>query len=649
MTPASDPAQIDLAREAEFTLGHVRFRPSTLEAFVVERREVFEPRIMQVLVALTRRKGDVVTRDELIRDCWGGRVVGEDSINRCIARLRRFSEAEGGFTLETIPRVGYRLLETAAEDVPPAAEPPATAPLLKRLATVRPNRHATAIAGTVLLLLIAGTLVYWLMPSSAPALERIAVLPFDSLSKGEKARFFGDAVAEQIVAVLNDNQVQAVSRDRTAALRGPGRDEAIKALGADFILDGTVQQGSKGLHVTVHLDHASTHATLWTASFDQAEDDTLVLQAQVAAVAVDQVKAALRARRAGNIGDAALSAYLKAQENARLGGQVATMMRRNLLRTVVEQAPDFSPGYSGLAVSTAQLVQYAAPDEAGALRAEARKAADRALALDPANGETYFALSMLIPAQNVAEREALFQKGLKVDPDEPTLNSSLAALLSDEGRFEQALTHLRRAVMLDPLSPRKTAALAQGLANTGQIGEATATINRASKLWPKIFDVWTTRFYIQMQYGKAVEARAILEASQNAPKELPPLLIAALRAYLDAITAKTPAAREAARRAVLAVVQTDGDFSSATVEILASLGALNDAFAMADRMPVQTAGPSLNTEVLFRPTTAPLRADPRFRHLLERHGILAYWAHRRDKPDFCARENAPVCRDFGGP
>ena len=100
-----------------------------------------------------------------------------------------------------------------------------------------------------------------------PELTRVVVLPFDTLGSGQELRVFGDAVAEQIVSVLNDNQVQTVSRAASAALRGPGRDGAAMKLGADFILDGTVQRGDAGLRVTVHIDHASTHATLWTASF----------------------------------------------------------------------------------------------------------------------------------------------------------------------------------------------------------------------------------------------------------------------------------------------------------------------------------------------------------------------------------------------
>ncbi|WP_297695100.1 hypothetical protein, partial [Phenylobacterium sp.] len=47
---------------------------------------VLEPRVMQVLVALARERGEIVSRDDLIASCWAGRIVGEDAINRCTFR-----------------------------------------------------------------------------------------------------------------------------------------------------------------------------------------------------------------------------------------------------------------------------------------------------------------------------------------------------------------------------------------------------------------------------------------------------------------------------------------------------------------------------------------------------------------------------------
>lgn len=68
---------------------------------------------MQVLVALARADGKVVSRDELTDFCWDGRIVGEDAINRVLSRLRHIAAGIGGnsFQVETIRGVGYRLVD----------------------------------------------------------------------------------------------------------------------------------------------------------------------------------------------------------------------------------------------------------------------------------------------------------------------------------------------------------------------------------------------------------------------------------------------------------------------------------------------------------------------------------------------------------
>src|SRR3954449_9491468 len=105
---------IDLAREVEFDLGGLRVTPSLRTIHGEEGEETIEPRVMQAMVALARQENRVVSRDQLVATCWDGRTVGDDAINRCISRLRRVGGEHRAFTIETIPRVGYRMVIPAA-------------------------------------------------------------------------------------------------------------------------------------------------------------------------------------------------------------------------------------------------------------------------------------------------------------------------------------------------------------------------------------------------------------------------------------------------------------------------------------------------------------------------------------------------------
>jgi DNA-binding winged helix-turn-helix (wHTH) protein/dienelactone hydrolase len=155
------PTSVDLAEEPDFTLGGLQVRPSLREVVDGDEREVLEPRVMQVLVALARRRGQVVSRDQLIEVCWAGRVVGEDAINRCIARVRRLAEAHRGFSIETIPRVGYRLTEEEPASPASTVEQRAlleTAPSAPANSTpiAAANRRLWWMVGLVVALVLAG-------------------------------------------------------------------------------------------------------------------------------------------------------------------------------------------------------------------------------------------------------------------------------------------------------------------------------------------------------------------------------------------------------------------------------------------------------------------------------------------------------------
>ncbi|HET7708809.1 MAG TPA: winged helix-turn-helix domain-containing protein [Sphingomicrobium sp.] len=105
------PWPIDLAHTRAFRLGDVEVQPATREAIRGDRRITLDPKIMEVLVVLAAADGAILSRDDLITACWGGRAVTDDAINRVISRLRAVARDLGGFKVETITKVGYRLVE----------------------------------------------------------------------------------------------------------------------------------------------------------------------------------------------------------------------------------------------------------------------------------------------------------------------------------------------------------------------------------------------------------------------------------------------------------------------------------------------------------------------------------------------------------
>lgn len=141
----------ELAKTPGFRLGGLEIRPATRELLATGESLLLEPRIMQVFVVLAQRRGEVVSRSELIESCWGGRAVGDDAINRCIQAIRRLAAKHGGFSIRTVARVGYRLEEAAAErdaEVAPAPAEAIAAPVLPApyVPPASERRHLTILS-----------------------------------------------------------------------------------------------------------------------------------------------------------------------------------------------------------------------------------------------------------------------------------------------------------------------------------------------------------------------------------------------------------------------------------------------------------------------------------------------------------------------
>lgn len=145
---ASRSGQNQLAKRADFHLGNVLVRPSVRTVEGPEGVHKGEPRVLQVLIALADAQGKVLSREDLLEQCWDGRIVGDDAINRAVAEVRRITAAAGGtFELETVPRVGYRLTGIDWPGADGAREPPEATKI---------SRRQVIVGGTVGLALLAG-------------------------------------------------------------------------------------------------------------------------------------------------------------------------------------------------------------------------------------------------------------------------------------------------------------------------------------------------------------------------------------------------------------------------------------------------------------------------------------------------------------
>jgi DNA-binding winged helix-turn-helix (wHTH) protein len=233
----------DLTARPDFQLGPMLVSPARRLVEGPGGYVHVEPLIMQVFLLLLDAGGRVVTREELFNQCWGGVYVGDDSLNRAIAKVRRIGAqiAPGLFEIETIPRTGYRLTGEILGEVPgrQAGESAAadSAPVSRRI-LIGGGAAVSAMA--------IGGAAWWIKrPRSDPRFDALMARSQDALQKQQfddaTEGFLKQAVrlrpdsakAWGTLALLKSFRAQGVGPKDSAAAIQDAAATARKALALD--------------------------------------------------------------------------------------------------------------------------------------------------------------------------------------------------------------------------------------------------------------------------------------------------------------------------------------------------------------------------------------------------------------------------------
>ncbi len=614
---AAQTARVELARTPDFQLASMQVRPSMREVEINGGREQLEPRVMQVLVALARARGGVVSRDDLIESCWDGRIVGDDSIQRCLVRLRKLAEAsEGAFQIETVTRVGYRLVVT--DETPAPAAPPAHGARRMR---------GVAIAAAGLAFVAA---VVWLLVKPGAGDLKVAVTPFTVETSDPAARGLAQDLPETTIAALASIQAPTLSR---AAAAGPRHG------GARLLVGGDVSGRGAGLKVRFRVDDARSGLTLWSGDLTRADADTAALADQAAARIAEVVGRTVHAFTVENVpaDGPALGAYMKTIDVISGGGAEGGELIA-IERDLLKHAPRLSRAHSGYAVDlvTASFAQPSPLRER--LRAEASAEAATARRLDPHNWEAGLPAYQLTPPTDWQGAEAALLEAQAMEPQNGIAVSFLGSLMRGTGRTAAGLELHRQAVRLAPTTPPLAGPYIEAAFTAGRLQEAAAAVVRARRLWPERAPVRRAALDYALLYGPVDHASAALDEYQASGPKLEPAHEAAWRAFIE--DRRAGRLRPATARALSAAVAPNWAEGAPAVLALSLLGEVDHALALAERIADARPGRA-RFGLLYGPAARPMLRDRRFMRFASRVGLGSYWQATGHWPDFCAWPDLP--------
>ena len=628
---SGEPAPIQLGRTAPFNLGALSIEPATRQVMRGARRETVEPRVMQVLVALARADGAVVSRDDLVATCWGGVVVGDNAIHRTISRLREVAQTFGPdtFRIETVARVGYRLEHCAAESNAPA--PPA-----RGLRYLRSPRGTLGVAfAAIAAVCVAATVGAFVLagPRRAPAQG-----PFLHV-EGE-----GGAQSANFARALETDLPGALGRPLNLSLTTPGFGSADKF----YTVRVRAETVAASQRAELTLANARSGDLIWSESYDRSSDATGALRLQMASRLAAVLDCTDQAGAGGDqLDPASLRMFVGAC--AQLPGSPDASVL-SLLHAVTQRQPRSATAWAWLSyveAETADLEDFAPQDDASkTLKIAAEEHRRRAAALGARPGLLSLAEAASIPRIEWRKGLAITEKGIAADPDFGPLYPLYADMLQRVGRMTDAVDSARRGALLAPTNSAAHMALARALAYSGNLAEARDEIAKAERIWPDDPTVRETRDSFDLRFG---DPRALLrridsgKLLSNASLEFQ---IGTYRSYLLARADPSPAHVDAAVRDVASMARRKPG-AAWLIQLLGSLGRRDDAFRLLER-PEATPSIEIWSDTLFRNYMRPMRLDARFMVLAARVGLVTYWRDSGHWPDFCADASLPYdCKAEG--
>jgi adenylate cyclase len=384
-------------------------------------------------------------------------------------------------------------------------------------------------------------------PEEAPALNRLAVLPFSSISPDSRDEYVADGLTEEMITVLSRLQGLRVIA-RTSVLPYKATPKPISQVGSELavssVLEGSVRRAGNRIRITVQLIDVATQEHTWANTYDRELNDVFALQDEIAREVAD-----------------ALKVTLGSAEEARMGARPAPGAESYLAylkgRSLLHQSAGPAPKGTGEG--------FVRHDEASPALESAKAEFERAIALDPTNAAAYSGLAdatyVLMdeqggargtgeqsPAYWLRERErtidaceTLARKALELDPDLAEAHASLGSLyMRQSERSPDAEGELRRAIALSPsyaaahswlaellfLENRTDAALEQlTLAEDADPLSAASRVNLAMYLigiTPG--HSWNLpKGYLGIYYalnGRAEKARELLAEVERMPEEV---------------------------------------------------------------------------------------------------------------------------------
>jgi TolB-like protein/Tfp pilus assembly protein PilF len=346
--------------------------------------------------------------------------------------------------------------------------------------------------------------------------KSIAVLPFENLSRDPDNAFFTDGVQDEILTDLAKvADLKVISRTSVMQYKsGVQRNlrEIGQQLGVAHLLEGSVQRAGGKVRVNAQLIDARTDGHQWAQSFDRDIADVFAIQSEIAKAIADQLRAKLSPTEktaieqpptsdvtAFDLYNRAKNILLTTSFNANV--QPLYFQAVELLNQAIARDPSFFEAYCLLAYTHDNLY-FLGNDHTPARLALAETAIQSAFRLRPDAGEAHLAR-----AENLYRGYLDFDGALaeleiarRTLPNDSRVPELIGYIVRRQGKHEEAVKYLQRALELDPRNFFILEQIALSFQLLHRYSEMAAMLDRGLAIKPGDLEIRATRGSVDLDW-----------------------------------------------------------------------------------------------------------------------------------------------------
>jgi DNA-binding winged helix-turn-helix (wHTH) protein/Tfp pilus assembly protein PilF len=387
------------------------------------------PKLFETLLIFVRHRGNLLTKDELMKMIWPDTTVEEGNLTQNIFMLRKIlgENPKDHQYIVTVPLQGYCFVADVRE-------------------FHKTNSNGRGVEAPD-------------EPTRIPQ-TICAVLPFTLLNAPPGDHFQGVGMADTLITKLSGLR-KLVVRPTSAVLRYAEAKEDLQVVGRQLqvgaVLDGTIQHMAGSVRVNVRLIDSNDGSTLWAAGYDEKYSNIFAVQDCIAnqVVRALQIKLNLveKQQLARSLTDDidSYTLYIKGRYFWDTRTEPGMLKGIEYAREALAADESNAWAHVGLADCYSMLAEYLylAPKKAFPL---ARTAALRALDLDPALAEAYASLAEVefFYDWNWEQAENNYLTAISMKPNYASARHWYAWWLMSMSRFDDAQENVLEAQSIDP-------------------------------------------------------------------------------------------------------------------------------------------------------------------------------------------------------